>query len=61
MLCTTNDLQDLAIEAQNGATDSAIGDVKDLYVDDEAWAIRYLVGEESGGQRAVAVESSHVD
>jgi len=61
MLCTTKDLQYLAIEAQNGATDSAIGDVKDLYVDDEAWAIRYLVGEESGGQRAVAVESSHVD
>ena len=61
MLCTTKDLQYLAIEAQNGATDSAIGDVKDLYVDDEDWAIRYLVGEESGGQRAVADESSHVD
>jgi len=26
-----------------GATDGAIGDVKDLYFDDEAWVIRYLV------------------
>lgn len=39
MLRQTKDLLDLAI----GATDGAIGDVKDLYFDDEAWAIRYLV------------------
>ncbi len=39
MLRHTNDLQDLAI----GATDGTIGDVKDLYFDDERWAIRYLV------------------
>ncbi len=39
MLRQTTDLLDLAI----GATDGAIGDVKDLYFDDEAWAIRYLV------------------
>lgn len=39
MLRQTKDLQDLAIHA----TDGAIGDVKDLYFDDEAWAIRYLV------------------
>jgi len=39
MLRQAKDLLDLAI----GATDGAIGDVKDLYFDDEAWAIRYLV------------------
>lgn len=41
MLRLSNDLLDLAI----GATDGAIGDVKDLYFDDEAWAVRYLVVE----------------
>lgn len=41
MLRSSNDLLDFAI----GATDGAIGDVKDLYFDDEAWAIRYLVVE----------------
>lgn len=41
MLRPTNDLLNLAISASDGA----IGDVKDLYFDDEAWAIRYLVVE----------------
>ena len=41
MLRQTKDLQDLAISA----TDGAIGDVKDFYFDDEAWAIRYIVVE----------------
>lgn len=39
MLRHTKDLLDLSIDA----TDGAIGDVKDLYFDDETWAIRYLV------------------
>jgi len=39
MLRKTEDLLDLAI----GTTDGAIGKVKDLYFDDESWAIRYLV------------------
>lgn len=39
MLRQTQDLLDLAVVA----TDGAIGDVKDLYFDDEAWAIRYLI------------------
>jgi len=39
MLLQTKDLQDLAI----GATDGKIGDVKDIYFDDKAWVIRYLV------------------
>jgi len=39
MLRQSKDLLDFAI----AATDGAIGDVKDLYFDDEAWAIRYLV------------------
>jgi len=39
MLHQTKDLLDLTIVA----TDGAIGDVADLYFDDEAWAIRYLV------------------
>lgn len=41
MLRPTNDLLNLAISASDGV----IGDVKDLYFDDEAWAIRYLVVE----------------
>jgi sporulation protein YlmC with PRC-barrel domain len=41
MLRQTKDLQNLSISA----TDGAIGDVKDLYFDDEAWTIRYLVVE----------------
>lgn len=45
MLRQTKDLQELEIVASDSATDGAIGDVKDLYFDDEAWAIRYLVVE----------------
>lgn len=41
MLRPTNDLLNLAISADDGV----IGEVKDLYFDDEAWAIRYLVVE----------------
>ena len=45
MLRQTKDLQELAIVASGGTTEGAIGDVKDLYFDDEAWVIRYLVVE----------------
>ena len=44
MLRTLKDLHDYAI----GAVDGAIGQVKDLYVDDEAWVVRYLVVETGG-------------
>lgn len=43
MLRQTNDLQDLSIVASDSAIDQEIGDVKDLYFDDETWTIRYLV------------------
>jgi len=36
MLRQSNDLLDLSI----AATDGDIGDVKDLYFDDDAWTIR---------------------
>ena len=39
MLRNSKNLEGCAI----GATDGAIGEVKDLYFDDEAWIIRYLV------------------
>ncbi len=39
MLRQSKDLQDLNIVA----TDGAIGEVEDLYFDDQTWAIRYLV------------------
>ena len=39
MLRNSKDLEGCAI----GATDGTIGRVKDLYFDDEAWVIRYLV------------------
>jgi hypothetical protein len=39
MLRTINDLEGYAIQA----TDGIIGHVKDLYFDDEAWGVRYLV------------------
>lgn len=39
MLRNSKDVEDCAIVA----TDGTIGDVKDLYFDDEAWVIRYLV------------------
>jgi len=41
MLRQTKDLQELVVEA----TDGPVGDVTDLYFDDERWAIRYLVVE----------------
>ncbi len=43
MLRQSKDLLDLAVVATDVPTDGTIGDVKDLYFDDEAWAIRYLV------------------
>jgi hypothetical protein len=45
MLRPSKDLLELALVASDGATDGAIGDVRDLYFDDEAWAVRYLVVE----------------
>src|SRR5664279_428506 len=39
MLRSMNDLEDCVIHA----TDGSIGQVKDLYFDDKAWVIRYLV------------------
>ena len=41
MLRTTTDLQNYAI----AATDGLIGQVKDVYFDDEQWVVRYLVVE----------------
>jgi len=41
MLRTLTDLKDYSI----GATDGAIGQVKDFYFDDEAWVVRYFVVE----------------
>jgi hypothetical protein len=41
MLRSMSDLEDYAI----GATDGPIGHVKDLFFDDDAWIIRYLVVE----------------
>jgi hypothetical protein len=41
MLRSMKDLQSYAI----GATDGPIGEVKDLYFDDHAWVVRYLVVE----------------
>lgn len=41
MLRSMKDLQDCTI----GATDGAIGKVKDFYFDDDDWAVRYLVVE----------------
>lgn len=43
MLRSTKELLDLAIVAKDDAIDGAIGVVKDLYFDDEAWAVRYFV------------------
>jgi hypothetical protein len=39
MLCHTNALKSLAMRA----TDGAVGHVKDLFFDDEAWVLRYFV------------------
>lgn len=41
MLRATSDLLNLSINASDGI----IGDVKDLYFDDESWTIRYFVVE----------------
>ena len=41
MLRSMSDLEGYAIRA----TDGPIGHVKDLYFDDEAWVVRYLVVE----------------
>ena len=45
MLRPSNDLQELAVVDRADSTHDAIGDVKDLYFDDDAWVIRYLVVE----------------
>jgi hypothetical protein len=44
MLRTLNELHDYAI----GAADGVIGRVKDLYLDDQTWVVRYLVVETGG-------------
>ncbi|MEO5732931.1 MAG: PRC-barrel domain-containing protein [Rubrivivax sp.] len=44
MLRTLKELHDYTI----GAADGDIGHVKDLYLDDEAWVVRYLVVETGG-------------
>ena len=41
MLCSTKDLEGYTIEA----TDGMIGEVKDVYFDDEKWVVRYLIVE----------------
>jgi sporulation protein YlmC with PRC-barrel domain len=44
MLRNLKELHDYAI----GATDGVIGHVKDVYLDDQAWVVRYLVVETGG-------------
>ncbi len=44
MLRNVNDLRGFAILA----TDGVIGEVDDLYFDDENWAVRYLIGDTGG-------------
>jgi hypothetical protein len=44
MLRSVKDMQDYAIRA----TDGTIGHVKDLYFDDEAWVVRYLIVDTGG-------------
>jgi hypothetical protein len=44
MLRNLKELHDYSI----GATDGVIGQVKDLYLDDQAWVVRYLVVETGG-------------
>lgn len=44
MLRNLNDLHDYTI----GAEDGSIGNVKDLYIDDQDWVVRYLVVETGG-------------
>ncbi len=45
MLYPSKELLSLAIVSGDNAADGAIGDVKDLYFDDETWTVRYLVVE----------------
>src|SRR5207247_9518143 len=44
MLHTAKELHDFTV----GATDGEIGEVKDIYFDDERWAVRYLVVQTGG-------------
>ena len=44
MLHTVKELHDVTV----GATDGKIGEVKDVYFDDERWAIRYMVVQTDG-------------
>ena len=44
MLHTVKELHDFTV----GASDGEIGEVKDVYFDDERWAIRYMVVEAGG-------------
>ena len=44
MLHTVKELHDFTV----GATDGEIGEVKDVYFDDERWAVRYMVVETGG-------------
>jgi hypothetical protein len=44
MLRTIKELHDYTI----GAIDGVIGHVKDLYLDDQAWVVRYLVVDTGG-------------
>lgn len=52
MLRSVKSLEKLAI----GATDGALGNIKDFYFDDEAWVVRYLVVDTSswlGGRKVL--------
>jgi uncharacterized protein YrrD len=53
MLHTVKDLRDFAV----GATDGEIGEVKDVYFDDERWAVRHMVVKTGGwlGGRKVLI------
>ena len=53
MLRSMDELKNYAI----GATDGVIGQVKDLYFDDESWVIRYLVV----GNGEVALEPARLN
>ena len=44
MLHTVKELHDVTV----GATDGKIGEVKDVYLDEERWAIRYMVVQTDG-------------
>jgi hypothetical protein len=41
MFCSTKDLKNFAIRA----TDGEVGNIKDMYFDDDAWVLRYFVVE----------------